>query len=234
MIGVGNNGHEKIQPIEQLPGAEVRVICDLYEGNLRRAMELCDNPHVATTKDYHRVLQNPDIDAVMISTPDFWHAPMTIDAAEAGKDIYVEKALCRTLPEAKAVVKAVKANNVVLQLGHQGRSSARNFRAREVYRSGCLGKVTFIRAFRAGGGNLPPWEFYTDGTIKEMPEDAGPQTIDWERFIANAPYRPFDAQRFFTWRLFLSGTLTGFSKQGRKQLSVVHCVVAPKQMAHGW
>lgn len=100
-IGVGTQGHRLMRSAQQVPGTEIRVICDLYEGNIQRAKGICTNPKVRVVREWERAVADPEVDAVIIATPDFWHAPMVIAAAEAGKDIYVEKGLCTRLDEAK-------------------------------------------------------------------------------------------------------------------------------------
>jgi predicted dehydrogenase len=127
---------------------------------------------------------------------------MTVRAAEAGKDVYVEKGLCRTLAEAKAIRKAIKDNRRILQLGHHQNSDPTYLKAREIYESGKLGKVTLARTYIDRTSQFPEWQFYTAYNINETPTDANSQTIDWNRFIANAPERPFDVERFFRWRCF--------------------------------
>jgi len=93
-IGVGTQGHSLLQFAQNVPKAEIRIICDLYTGNVARAQKLCKNPQVRVVHEWEKVVQDPDIDAVIIATPDFWHAPMVIAAAQAKKDIYVEKGWC--------------------------------------------------------------------------------------------------------------------------------------------
>lgn len=199
-IGVGTQGHRLMQWAQDVPGTEIRIICDLYEGNIRRAQKLCKNPKVRIVREWERAVEDPDIDAVIIATPDFWHAPMVIRAAQARKDIYVEKGWCRFLWEAQQMRKAVKENHVVMQLGHHYNSSPYYHKAREIYRSGQLGKVTLVRMYIDRTGPSPFWKFYTDYSVTQMPADASPETIDWERFIANTRPHPFNAERFFTWR----------------------------------
>jgi len=86
-IGVGTQGHNLLQLAQSVPNAEIRIICDLYTGNVARAQTLCKNPKVRVVQEWEKVVQDPDIDAVIIVTPDFWHAPMVIAAAQAKKDI---------------------------------------------------------------------------------------------------------------------------------------------------
>jgi predicted dehydrogenase len=200
MIGVGTRGIYLLERAQEAPNAEIRVICDLYEGNLKRAANAARNKKAQTLKEWERAIASPDVDVVFIATPDFWHAPMAIRAAEAKKHVYVEKALCRTLPEAKAIRKAVRDNQVVLQLGHHQNSDPYFIKAREIVRSGQLGKVTLARTYIDRTSAWPEWQFYTAYNIQETPKDATPETIDWKRFVANAPGIPFDVQRFFRWR----------------------------------
>lgn len=200
MVGVGTRGIYLLHRAQECPNTEIRVICDLYDSNLQRAANAAMNKKAELTKDWEKAVSSPDVDVVFIAAPDFWHAPMAIRAAENKKHIYVEKALCRTLPEAKAIRKAVKDNNVVLQLGHHQNSDPYFTKGREIYRSGQLGKVTLVRTYIDRTSAWPEWQFYTAYNIQETPADATEETVDWKRFIANAPNIPFDVQRFFRWR----------------------------------
>lgn len=203
-IGVGTQGHRLLQAVQAVPDTEVSVICDLYTSNIERAKKLCTNKDVRIVKEWEAVVADPAIDAVIIATPDFWHCAMTVAAAKNKKDIYVEKGLCITLAEAKQMRQAVRDHKVVLQLGHHMNSLPQLHKARELFRSGALGKVPLIRGYIDRTSALPEWQFYTDYPIREMPKDASPATIDWKRFVAGSlhPNRPFDAERFFTWRRY--------------------------------
>jgi len=201
-IGVGTRGYFLMKQFEEVPGAEIRIICDLYEGNIKRAKENCKNPDARVVREWEKAVTDKDVDAVIIATPDFWHAPMTIRAADAKKDVYVEKGWCTRLDDAKKMRRAVKDNRVVMQLGHNYNSMPTFTKAREIFHSGILGKVPVVRTYIDRTGKYPEWQFFQDYDKNEMPKDAGPETIDWNRFIANAPKRPFDAQRFFMWRCY--------------------------------
>lgn len=203
-IGVGTQGHRLLQAVQAVPDTEIRVICDLYSGNIARAKMLCQNPDVRIIKEWEQAVQAPDVDAVIIAVPDFMHCPITVAAAKAKKHIYVEKGWCIRLDEAKAMRKAIKDNRVVMQLGHHMNSLPQMHKAREIYRSGALGKVPLIRGYIDRTNAHPEWQFYTDYGIQTMPADATPENIDWKRFIAGSahPDRPFDPERFFTWRRY--------------------------------
>jgi predicted dehydrogenase len=203
-IGVGTQGHRLLQAVQGVPGTQVRVICDLYAGNIKRAQGLCTNDKVRIVKEWERVVEDKDIDAVTIAVPDFWHAPITVAAAQNKKDIYVEKGWCVKLDEAKKMRAAVKDNKVVMQLGHHMNSIPTMHKAREIFRSGALGKVPLVRTYIDRTNSFPEWQFYTDYDIQRPPADASEETIDWKRFVANSPHpeRPFDVDRFFTWRRY--------------------------------
>ncbi len=200
MVGVGTRGSYLLERAQECPNTEVRIICDLYDSNLKRAAGAALNKKVQLTKEWEKAVSSPDIDAVFIAAPDFWHAKMAVRAAEMKKHVYVEKALCRTLPEAKAIRKAVRDNQVVLQLGHHQNSDPYFIKAREIFRSGQLGKTALARTYIDRTNAWPEWQFYTAYNIQQTPRDATPDTIDWKRFIANAPAIPFNVERFFRWR----------------------------------
>jgi predicted dehydrogenase len=201
-VGVGTRGHQLLTEVQAVPNTEIRVICDLYEGNVKRAQRLCKNPNVRVVHEWEKAVADPDIDVVIIAAPDFWHAPMVVRAAEAKKDIYVEKGWCTGLKEAKAMRQAILDNKVVMQLGHHYNSLPTFTKAREIFQSGRLGQVPLVRTYIDRTSAHPEWKFYTWYEIYEPPKEAGPDTIDWNRFLANAPNRPFSLERFFTWRCF--------------------------------
>ena len=200
MIGVGTRGIYLLERAQEAPNTEIRVICDLYDSNLKRAADRAFNKKAVLMKEWEKAVASPDIDAVFIATPDFWHAPMAIRAAQNKKHVYVEKALCRTLAEAKGIRQAVRDNKVVLQLGHHQNSDPYFIRARELYKTGQLGKVTLARTYIDRTNPWPEWQFYTDYGNQQLPKDASPDTIDWKRFTENAPKIDFDPERFFRWR----------------------------------
>jgi predicted dehydrogenase len=201
MIGVGTRGIYLLERVQEAPNTEIAIICDLYDDNLARAQKTAFNKKAEISKDWEKTIASKDIDAVMIATPDFWHARMAVRAAEMKKNIYVEKGLCRTLEEAKAIRKAVRENGVVLQLGHHQNSEPTFQKARELFQSGVCGKTVLARTFIDRTNPYPEWQFYTKYENQVLPADASLQTIDWERFQENASVKvPFDAERFFRWR----------------------------------
>lgn len=177
-------------------------------------------------KHYQELLASPDIDAVIIATPDHWHGTMTIDAAKAGKHIYVEKPLTWTVPETYLVEQAVKNSNIVFQLGHQGRQIEINHRAKQMIENGQIGKVTLMEVSTNRNDPNGAW-------VYPIHPEANPRTIDWKQFEGH-PQRikeymdymtsaglakyvgpeardKFSLERFFRWRCWwdYSTGLTG-------------------------
>ncbi len=130
-------------------------ISDLFDTRMKRGLTVAGN--IATGhKNYRDMLARKDIEAVIIASPDHWHSQMAIDAANAGKHIYLEKCMTRTEGEAVALRNAVKKNNVVFQLGHQGRQRDLNQKAKDLIAKGTLGKITLIETTPTGTIRLQP------------------------------------------------------------------------------
>jgi len=180
-----------------LPKLELRGVSDVYKGSLKYGMDIAEASGSRATAydDYRKMLENKDIDTVIISTPDHWHATMGIDAANAGKDIYIEKCMTHTIQEAKDLVKAVKINKRVLQLGHQGRQDEIYKKAKEYVENGTFGDITLVQTFTNRNSAKDAWQH-------RIPEDASPETVDWGKFLGKAPLRKFDLNRIYRWKCF--------------------------------
>jgi predicted dehydrogenase len=191
-IGAGGQGMSNTRTALELPDVELVAVADVYDGRLVRSKELWGD-HIFTTRDYREVLARPDVDAVIIATPDHWHARMAIDAMQAGKDVYVEKPMVQDVDEGPRVIDAARRTKRILQVGSQRVSSIIYAKARELYRSGVIGELNFVEAWWHRNSPLGAWQY-------TIPADASPATVDWDRFLGNAPKRPFDAIRLFRWR----------------------------------
>lgn len=182
---------------------ELTAVCDVFDVRAERALAIAGNatrpgagsPAGATRyRHYQELLADSDIDAVLIATPDHWHAQMTIDACAAGKHIYCEKAMTRTPEEVPLVVEAVKSSGIKFQLGHQNRQLESHEKAREVHDKGILGKVNLIETTTNRNSPVGAW-------VYDIHPEANPDTIDWEQFQGPAPGDPeFSLERFFRWR----------------------------------
>ena len=193
-IGVGIRGEILMRTTMAIQGTRIVAAADAYDGHFDRIKELA-GPSVSTGRDYRRVLDNPDVQAVVIAVPDHWHVPMALDAMAAGKDVYIEKPMTHRWEEGASLITAARAKKRILQVGSQWDSMPANAQAIEIIKSGKLGKITLIdgRIHR----NTPTGAWYYP-----VPPDASPETIDWDRFIGKATKVPFDAARFFQWRLY--------------------------------
>jgi predicted dehydrogenase len=191
-IGIGGQGSSDTSVALRVPGVELVAVADVYDGRLVRAKELWGDK-VFTTRDYREVLARPDVDAVIIATPDHWHSQITIDALKAGKDVYCEKPMVQLIGDGAAVIDTQRKTNRILQVGSQRVSSIVYQKAKELLASGVLGELNLIEAWFNRRSPIAAWQY-------SIPPDASPQTVDWDRFLGRAPKRPFDAKRMFRWR----------------------------------
>ncbi len=144
-------------------------------------------------KHYKDLLSSPDIDAVIIATPDHWHAEMAIEAAKAGKHIYLEKPMTNTLDETLRLHEAVRDSGVIFQLGHQGRQTESYIKAREAVEKDVIGKISLIEVATNRNDPNGAW-------VYDIHPEARAENIDWKQWLGNAPSIPFDAKRFHRWR----------------------------------
>ena len=161
-------------------------MCDVYGANLARAAALA--PKAAQVKDFRAVLDDKDIDAVIIGTPDHWHALMTVMACQAGKDVYVEKPTSVAIAEGRKMVEAARKYNRVVQVGTQQRSAKHFQQAAKLVQDGGIGKVAAVRCWNVGNQ-------FPDG-IGNPPDSEPPADLDWDLWLGPAPKRPFNANRF--------------------------------------
>jgi predicted dehydrogenase len=190
LIGTGGRCRHLMPSLAKVANVNIAVLCDVYEPNLDLARKLA--PKAAVTSDYRAVLNNKDIQAVLIATPDHWHVPMTVAACAAGKDVYVEKPLTHNLEEGRSVIEAQNKHKRIVQVGTQQRSMPQFIRARELIQKGRLGDVHKVHL---------TWNRNTD-RVRRGPQNVDIKKLDWTGFLGNAPKQDFDAYRFRNWRWF--------------------------------
>ncbi len=224
-IGVGIQGNILLRAFQALPGVRPIIAADVYDGHLLRAREETKGA-IATTRDYREVLVRKDVDAVVIAAPDHWHRQMVLDALAAGKDVYIEKPMTWRIEQGKEIMAAVKKTGRILQVGSQGKTSMATAKAREIVKSGILGKVNMVRMANHRNSAEGAW-------VYPIPPDASPQTIDWPRFIGPSPKRPFDPKIFFRWRCwweYSGGVATDLFVHMLTTLHEIMDVVGPKSV----
>jgi predicted dehydrogenase len=218
---------------------EFTAVCDIFDYHAADAIVASANADKGVKenktatgakryRNYRDLLAAPDVDAVIIATPDHWHAQMGIDAAKAGKHIYIEKGLTRTANEAFALREAIKKSGVVMQLGHQGRQTASFNKAKELIDKNVLGRVSLIEVCTNRNDPNGAW-------VYPIHPEANAGNVDWKQFIEPTNEHPFSLERFFRWRCWwdygtgLSGDLLTHEYDAINQvmkLGIPHSAVA--------
>jgi len=204
-IGVKNQGTSNLKSFSKL--TERAAICDVDTDVLAKAVKLVESAGSKTPEtfhDYRKLLDRKDIDAVVVVTPDHWHALMTINACHAGKDVYCEKPLSLTISEGRKMVEAARKYDRVVQTGSQQRSDARFRRACELVRSGKIGKLeTVLVGIPGVNWDGPP-----------VPDSDPPAVLDYNFWLGAAPKKPYNAKHVhynfrFYWD-YSGGQMTNF------------------------
>ncbi len=183
-------------------------ICEVFDLHAENGLATAENEirpggkdapkiPVKRYKHYHEMLDDKDIDAVIISTPDHHHGQMTVDAAKAGKHIYCEKSVALTENEVNELYSAVKDSGVVYQLGHQITQNVLYQQAKEIIKRDILGKITLVETASNRNTASGAWIRHLDS--EGHPRPGSENTIDWYQWLGNAPYAPFSTDRFYNW-----------------------------------
>lgn len=191
-IGTGIIGFIDTDTALRVPGVELVAAADVYDSRLCRVRDYYHDG-VFTTRDYREVLARPDVDAVIISVPDHWHARMAVDAMEAGKDVYLEKPMVQNIEDGQQVIDTQQRTNRIVQVGSQFKSDVVYDKAKELYESGAIGTLNMVQAQYNRQSALGAWQY-------SIPPNVTRDDVDWDRFLGDAPDRPFDPVRFFRWR----------------------------------
>lgn len=204
IIGCGARGEALIRAVPADMNLEWRGVSEVFDARLTKGIGLTGSLSKGY-RNYLDLLDRDDLDAVIIATPDHWHARMAIDAAQRGKHIYLEKCMTRTVEEAIAVRDSVRKSGVVFQLGHQGRQRDLNHKAKELIRNETIGKVTLIETTTNRNDSPLEWDFGREGKASQ-------ESVDWELFQGAASKKSklatpssqtrFSRERFYGWRRF--------------------------------
>ncbi|MBK5719860.1 Gfo/Idh/MocA family oxidoreductase [Dysgonomonas sp. Marseille-P4677] len=191
VIGKGRMGTTNLKASLTTKMSQLTAVCDVYEKRLQETIDEYGK-EILISRNYRDIIHSDKVDAVIIATPDHLHQKIALEAMKAGKHIYCEKPIIYRIAEGKELIRAQKENKVIFQTGSQGVSAWGTELARLITESGLIGPVNLIE----GEFTIAPNDLKSFVT----PKDANESTIAWDRFLENAPKRPFDAQRFFQWR----------------------------------
>ncbi len=187
VIGCGRRGRSNLRSVLKLTDdIEVVAISEVFKPNLELTLEMV--PDARVYPDFRELIAADDIDAVLIATPDHWHAYMSVEACKAGKDVYVEKPISVTVHEGQMMVKAARKYNRVVQVGTQQRSGKHFQEAKDIVQSGRLGSISYVRTWNYSNA-------YPEG-IGVPPDTDPPPDLDWDMWLGPAPERSFNKNRF--------------------------------------
>jgi len=203
LIGAGSRGNQLLDSFLPQKDVDIVAIADVDDHHAGKTAERVkkakgNDPH--TARDYRPMLDRKDLDAVIIATPDHWHALPSIHAVLAGKDVYVEKPVAHNVAEGQAMLHAARKTNKIMAVGTQQRSSSHFQQAVEIVRSGKLGKVFWVQTWN--------YENISPLGMSRNPDTAAPSHVDYERWLGPAPERPFNPCRFhllFRWYFDYAG-----------------------------
>ncbi len=211
LIGAGGRGKAVMGNFLHNSEVELRAVCDVYR--TRNDEVLRKVPGAKAFDQHEKLLELKEVDVVLIASPDHWHKDHAVDAMNAGKDVYVEKPLCRTLDEAPPMLQAARRNNRICQVGVQQRSGPVYIEARDRFvSSGMLGTIKWVECVWNDG---PP-RAYSSRNMEKPPD------LDWMRFLGSVRYRDWNPRIYFNFRAYLDfngGRMTDF---GHHWLDVVH------------
>jgi predicted dehydrogenase len=206
VIGCGGMGTGHLSSLvkrSEADNIQVVAVSDVYQRRLTRAMGIC---HGTGDRDYRRVLERKDIDAVLIATPDHWHAKISIDAMESGKHVYVEKPMTHTVEQAIQLREAVKRSGRILQVGPNGTANDSYWVAGEAIRAGRIGKVTWAQGSYNRNARICLFNEHQKIDPTAGPDQPGEDHIDWDMWLGwqwgLAPKIPWNPEHFFRFRKY--------------------------------
>jgi predicted dehydrogenase len=195
MIGVGARGQDLLKQLLEVPNAQLVAIADVYSRRRDEARQLA--PGIQTLDDHRRLLEMKDLDGIIVASPLHLHAHHFLDVLAAGKDLYSEKTMTWSIPEAEQCLAAANKSDRVVQIGLQHESSGALADARKWIKDGMLGKVTQVESWMSRNSPHGQGQW-----VRPLPSDCNPQNVNWNAFLNGRHDRPFDANKFINWRLF--------------------------------
>ncbi len=194
VIGCGERGREDMSNFMKNPTVDVIAVCDIYGEQIDKARQKATNAR--NFSDHRKLLEMKEVDAVLVATPDHWHAAIAIDALNSGRDVYVEKPLTLKIEEGPPIVKAARINERICQVGMQQRSGIHYLRAKQEYfDTGRLGKITLARTWWHGNG------YHLRRAPASLQQK--PSNLDWARYLGPLKWRDYDPQQYWNFRAYL-------------------------------
>lgn len=204
------------------PNAQYVATADVYLPNAQAAATQLGATE--TYQDFRKLIERKDIDAIIVGTPDHWHAAVAILAAQAGKDVYVEKPLAHSVVEGRKIIQAMESTKKLIYGGTQHRSAPHFAQAADLIQSGYIGPVKYVRIW-----NYVNW---APAMIAKVPDSAAPEGLDWDMYLGAAPKVPFNQKRFLAtfrnFRAYAGGTITDF---GTHRFDSLHQIMGLKGAA---
>ena len=201
VIGVGGRGFYVAKEFAQVGAkdnsCQIVAVCDVYTKRKNKAAEAYK---AEGTLDYREILARSDIDAVIVATPDHWHAPIALEAMDRGKDVYLEKPMCHTIPEARQLVDTVRETKRVLQVGSQTTSGDQWQKAKKAIADGMIGDMIMSQGSYHRNSKEGEWNWDIDP--EASPSAKGDNYVDWNMWLGKAPKRDWDPDRFFRFRKY--------------------------------
>ncbi len=196
LIGCSVQGVYDLEECLKAPNTRAIALCDVDQSQLSKALERLggSSEKLATYGDFRRIIDRKNIDAVIVATPDHWHAIPALQAMRSGKDVYLEKPIGHTIHEGQLMVRAAREYNRIVQVGLQQRSGTIFAEALKVVRSGQIGKISLVHCFNAWNDKLN----YTAGyrQLKNAKDSDPPEGVDYDMWLGPAPKRPFNPDRY--------------------------------------
>ena len=206
LIGAGGRGRYLTTNFLKL-GAECVAIAEVYDLNMQSALKLA--PNAKTYVDYHELVQQNGIDALVVATPDHQHFPCLQAGLDAHKDVYLEKPMSKSIEQSQEIIAAVRKTKQIVQIGMQRRSAPSVIKGKQLIDSGILGKITMVK---------PMWNWNIAHELNNSPL---PGKLDWKRFLGPARERELQPMRFRNWRYFWDYSGGNMTDQGTHLMDVV-------------
>jgi predicted dehydrogenase len=214
IVGLGGRGNDHLNTYLQIPGSQITGLCDVSQAareTAQAAVNRAGQPKAGEFNDMRKMYESKDVDAVSIATPNHWHALSAIWAAEAGKDVYVEKPASHNIHEGNRMVEVARKHNRMMQVGSQSRTIPHKRRALQLIREGMIGEVYMARALC----------FKRRKSIGKTPPKPVPPGIDWDLFLGPAPMREFTENRYkYNWHWFWDTGNGDIGNQGVHEMDI--------------